>query len=195
MTAETLASLSPHGSRGGAGTEASGREISGGGVERSRPSQENLSADTEASGSAPADPDRRCRCGGCCVVHRHCGGEDGPRSAASGTRQGCTDRTIRLSGLDSICVRAARSVPDVPGEPIPYGTARYHGALTEKDLRSPVVGIASSAGGSGYWLATANGGVFSLGQCQVPRRCAGTGKRPHRRYRRHRRSRRLLAGE
>src|SRR5271165_4240615 len=53
------------------------------------------------------------------------------------------------------------SVPDVPGEPIPFGTARYYGALGRKDLGSPVVGMAASEGGSGYWLATANGGVFT----------------------------------
>ncbi len=58
------------------------------------------------------------------------------------------------------------SVPDVPGRPIPFGTARYHGELAKKDLRSPVIGIAASAGGSGYWLATGNGGVFSFGHAK-----------------------------
>ncbi len=61
---------------------------------------------------------------------------------------------------------ASRSYPDVPGEPIPFGTARYHGALTQKELRSAAVGIAASAGGSGYWLATANGGVFTFGHAK-----------------------------
>jgi len=90
------------------------------------------------------------------------------RTAPQGSVEHATGRaggTIKLPASIGL-VRAARSVPDVPGEPISYGTARYHGALTKKDLRSPVVGIAASAGGSGYWLATANGGVFSFGRAK-----------------------------
>jgi hypothetical protein len=42
-----------------------------------------------------------------------------------------------------------------------YGDAAYHGAPTNTVVTSPVVGMASPASGQGYWLAEANGGVFS----------------------------------
>jgi hypothetical protein len=63
----------------------------------------------------------------------------------------------------ALAARIERKVPDVAGEPIPFGTARSFGGLPTKDLRSPVVAIASSHDGQGYWLVSANGTVFKFG--------------------------------
>jgi hypothetical protein len=47
----------------------------------------------------------------------------------------------------------------------PRGTATY-GSMAGKTLDSPIVGIASTPGGTGYWLVAADGGVFSFGDAQ-----------------------------
>ncbi len=63
-------------------------------------------------------------------------------------------------------VRALRSVHDVAGEPIPFGTASYFGAVVHEDLGSGVIGIAASSSGRGYLLATGNGRVFNFGDAR-----------------------------
>jgi hypothetical protein len=71
--------------------------------------------------------------------------------------------------LTSGSAQSARStgrVPDIVGEPIPFGTARYFGAIAEKDHVSGVIGMAESPGGRGYWIATAHGGVFTFGHAK-----------------------------
>ena len=42
----------------------------------------------------------------------------------------------------------------------------FYGSLAGAPLNAPVVGIASTPGGRGYWLVAADGGVFSLGSAQ-----------------------------
>jgi hypothetical protein len=44
-----------------------------------------------------------------------------------------------------------------------YGGAVFYGSMGNTHLNTPVAGIASSAGGSGYWLVGADGGDFSSG--------------------------------
>ncbi len=70
----------------------------------------------------------------------------------------------RSASLQS--VRALRSVHDVAGEPIPFGTASYFGAVVHEDLGSGVIGIAASSSGRGYLLATGNGRVFNFGDAR-----------------------------
>lgn len=43
------------------------------------------------------------------------------------------------------------------------GDAVTFGGLATKTLNKPVVGIATTPDGKGYWLAAADGGVFSFG--------------------------------
>jgi hypothetical protein len=70
----------------------------------------------------------------------------------------------RSASLQSL--RALRSVHDVAGEPIPFGTASYFGAVAHEDLGSGVIGIAASSSGRGYLLATGNGRVFNFGDAR-----------------------------
>ena len=63
-------------------------------------------------------------------------------------------------------VRPSRTVPDIAGEPIPFGTARYFGAIPQRDNVQQEVGMAVSPGGRGYWIATSRGGVFSFGRAK-----------------------------
>jgi len=44
-----------------------------------------------------------------------------------------------------------------------YGDARFFGSPTTVSLSAPVVGMASTPDGGGYWLVAADGGVFSYG--------------------------------
>ena len=44
-----------------------------------------------------------------------------------------------------------------------YGDAAFHGSAGNIHLTKPVVGMAVTAGGGGYWLVASDGGVFSYG--------------------------------
>ena len=44
-----------------------------------------------------------------------------------------------------------------------FGDAAFHGSTGALTLRSPVVGMASTPTGQGYWLVAADGGVFAFG--------------------------------
>ncbi len=57
----------------------------------------------------------------------------------------------------------AAGYPDVAAEPVPFGGAGSHGSLAGVQLSAPVVGMASTPDGNGYWLVGADGGVFSFG--------------------------------
>jgi len=59
-----------------------------------------------------------------------------------------------------------RSFPDIAGEPIPFGAARYFGAAADKDVGASVVGMAASSGGRGYWIATVKGTVLAFGHAK-----------------------------
>jgi peptidoglycan hydrolase-like protein with peptidoglycan-binding domain len=49
------------------------------------------------------------------------------------------------------------------GAPVPLGNARPLGSMAGKAMSSPVVGMAATPNGMGYWLVAAKGGVFSYG--------------------------------
>jgi hypothetical protein len=49
------------------------------------------------------------------------------------------------------------------GVVFPFGTAPNLGGLTGRILSSPVVGIAATPTGKGYWLVAGDGGIFSFG--------------------------------
>ena len=53
--------------------------------------------------------------------------------------------------------RPAAAVPPTP----PDGT--YHGSLVGASLTRPVVGLAVTPGGDGYWMVASDGGIFSFG--------------------------------
>src|ERR1700676_1387816 len=45
-------------------------------------------------------------------------------------------------------------------------SSRYLGSMTNVALNRPVVAIASTPTGNGYWLAAADGGVFTFGDAK-----------------------------
>ena len=48
-----------------------------------------------------------------------------------------------------------------------YGAANY-GSMAGSHLNEPVVGIAATPDGQGYWLVAADGGVFAFGDATGP---------------------------
>ena len=51
---------------------------------------------------------------------------------------------------------------DIPGAPVPFGSATSHGNAP-LHLNAPVVGMAATPNGEGYWLVASDGGIFSFG--------------------------------
>jgi hypothetical protein len=44
-----------------------------------------------------------------------------------------------------------------------YGDAPFHGSAGSLPLNKPVVGLAATSGGGGYWLVATDGGIFDYG--------------------------------
>jgi len=47
-----------------------------------------------------------------------------------------------------------------------YGTTPFHGSMGGQHLDAPVVGVAATPDGAGYWLASSDGGVFAFGSAR-----------------------------
>jgi hypothetical protein len=47
-----------------------------------------------------------------------------------------------------------------------FGDAQFYGSLGGIHLNQPIVGIAGTPDGEGYWLVGADGGVFAFGDAQ-----------------------------
>ena len=66
--------------------------------------------------------------------------------------------------LASSSSAVAATVPGTAaGQPVPFGTAGNYGSVAGMTLRSPVVAIAATPTGHGYWLVAADGGIFTFG--------------------------------
>ena len=51
----------------------------------------------------------------------------------------------------------------------PSATRSFHGSTGGRTLTAPIVGIAATPSGNGYWLVAADGGVFTFGDAALPR--------------------------
>jgi hypothetical protein len=47
-----------------------------------------------------------------------------------------------------------------------FGDARFFGSTGALALNEPIVGMAATPDGNGYWMVAADGGVFSFGDAQ-----------------------------
>jgi hypothetical protein len=54
-----------------------------------------------------------------------------------------------------------------------FGDAPFYGSMGGTPLNAPVVGIAATPDGKGYWLAAWDGGVFSFGSALFEGSMAG----------------------
>jgi len=44
-----------------------------------------------------------------------------------------------------------------------FGDAVFHGSTGATPLNAPIVGMAATPDGGGYWLVASDGGIFSFG--------------------------------
>jgi hypothetical protein len=44
-----------------------------------------------------------------------------------------------------------------------FGDASFHGSTGAMALNRPIVGMAATQSGNGYWLVASDGGIFSFG--------------------------------
>ena len=58
---------------------------------------------------------------------------------------------------------AATGWPARDGGIFAYGDAGFFGSAGALPLQAPIVGMAASPSGSGYWLVASDGGVFNYG--------------------------------
>jgi hypothetical protein len=47
-----------------------------------------------------------------------------------------------------------------------FGSALFYGSMGGKPLNEPVVGMADTGTGLGYWLVASDGGIFTFGDAQ-----------------------------
>jgi hypothetical protein len=57
-------------------------------------------------------------------------------------------------------------IADSDGDVVPFGDGESYGDMSNSDLNSPIVSMATTPGGYGYWLLGADGGIFSFGNAQ-----------------------------
>jgi len=74
--------------------------------------------------------------------------------------------TVTASAVASVAPRTAElphtAFPDIPGAPVAFGSAKGHGNAPGH-LNAPIVGMAATPNGDGYWLVASDGGIFSFG--------------------------------
>ena len=57
-------------------------------------------------------------------------------------------------------------------------TPRFHGSTGALRLNQPIVGMAATPTGNGYWLVASDGGIFSFGDAQFHGAAVGTARDP-----------------
>jgi hypothetical protein len=55
-----------------------------------------------------------------------------------------------------------------------FGDAAFSGSMGGQHLNAPIVGMAATPDGGGYWLVAADGGVFSFGDAAFSGAAAGS---------------------
>ena len=58
---------------------------------------------------------------------------------------------------------AAAGYPDIAAQPVAFGDAGFFGSVAGQTLTQPVVAMAPTPSGRGYWLVGSDGGVFAFG--------------------------------
>ena len=97
---------------------------------------------------------------------------NGSPAIDAGTNHGCPNTDARgvprprvrpvTSARTSTCTRATGWSPS-DGGIFSFGNAQFYGSMGGKPLNKPVVGMAATADGRGYWLVASDGGIFNYG--------------------------------
>ena len=70
---------------------------------------------------------------------------------------------VPAAALAGATSAAATTPPDTAAEPVAFGDAGNFGSMAGTRLAAPVVGMAGTPDGQGYWMVAADGGVFAFG--------------------------------
>ena len=68
--------------------------------------------------------------------------------------------TVLVAATKSARVESPAPAPD---SVVPYGDAEFFGSTGSTALHEPIVGMAATPDGKGYWLVASDGGIFSFG--------------------------------
>jgi hypothetical protein len=71
-----------------------------------------------------------------------------------------------VSVLVPVATQPAAAAAGSDDTVLTYGTAGFYGSTSGRALNSPIVGMANTPDGKGYWLVAADGGVFSFGSAR-----------------------------
>ena len=82
-------------------------------------------------------------------------------------------RSAAAASATSAAAASATSTV-VVGAPVAFGTAPTLGSMAGQTLASPVVAMAPTPDGNGYWLVAADGGVFTFGDAHFFGSLGGT---------------------
>ena len=89
------------------------------------------------------------------------------RAATAGATVAAADvggRPGARLAVPNLPVRSATVTEGVPaGDVLPFGAAPNEGSLAGRTLNQPIVGMAATPDGNGYWLVAADGGIFTFG--------------------------------
>ena len=78
-------------------------------------------------------------------------------------------RRLVVATVAVLCVLVASAVPA-------SATRGFHGSLAGRWLNQPIVGMASTPSGDGYWLVARDGGVYAFGDAPFAGSAAGAGR-------------------
>jgi lipoprotein-anchoring transpeptidase ErfK/SrfK len=74
----------------------------------------------------------------------------------------CAANLALVGGLATGTPAAGAAVSGHDGTVWAFGTASFHGSTQGKALNAPIVGMAPTASGKGYWLVANDGGIFAF---------------------------------
>jgi hypothetical protein len=60
-----------------------------------------------------------------------------------------------------------------------FGDAPFYGSTGNSHLNKPIVGMAATPDGGGYWLMAADGGIFTFGDAPFYGSATGTSASPY----------------
>ena len=70
---------------------------------------------------------------------------------------------VGMAGALPAAAASTVSGSDRPGGVQAFGTAKYYGSMGGKPLNQPIVAMAATPGGHGYWEVASDGGIFTFG--------------------------------
>jgi len=87
---------------------------------------------------------------------------NGRTATLSAALLGCISLTVTVA-IAQTTVARAEGYADVVAQPVAFGDAGFFGSMGGQTLTQPVVGMAPTPSGHGYWLVASDGGVFAFG--------------------------------